>query len=102
MNKFGRSLPSASRQKGSVRMIQTSNAIAVTSDGDYNFQDRRLCNVKPPVDKGDAVNKEFVESMLMTYAEISKQSLKDQKQKFDDSLAELNARLNVYATVHKQ
>lgn len=66
MNKFGRSLPTSSRQKG-IRVLPISNTFLVTTDGDYNIEGHRLCNVKAPVDKGDAVNKEFVEGILAQY-----------------------------------
>ena len=65
MNKFGRSLPSSSRQKG-VRVLPTPNLIALTKDGDYNIRDRRLCNVKSPTEDSDAANRKFVDGITLS------------------------------------
>ena len=74
MNKFGRSLPSSSRQKG-VRVLTTPNLIALTKDGDYNIRDHRLCNVKSPTEDSDAVNRKFVDSITFSLlAKIDKSS----------------------------
>lgn len=74
MNKFGRSLPTTSRQKG-VRVLQAPNLIALTKDGDYNVRDHRLCNVKSPTEDSDAVNRKFVDNLTSSLlAKIDKSS----------------------------
>lgn len=62
MNKFGRSLPSG--QKG-VKVLQTPNVISFTQDGNFNMRDHRLCNVSSPMEDADAVNKIFLDTMIV-------------------------------------
>jgi hypothetical protein len=57
MNKFG-GTPS---RGATAKVIHTPNVVTLTKDGNYNFRGRKLCNVKLPTEKSDAVNKEYLD-----------------------------------------
>lgn len=60
MNKFGRS----SSPHKSVRVLQAPNVIVFTKEGDYNFRNHKLCNVKVPTEKDDVTTKNYVDSLI--------------------------------------
>lgn len=95
MNKFGRSLPTSSSQKG-IKVLQAPNEIPVTSSGDYNFRSHRLCNVKTPVDKDDAVNREFVEGILIKYSNLANESVANLKQEIINTQATIQTQLKAH------
>lgn len=61
MNKFGRSLPSPYRVP---RVLPAPTILSFTRDGDYNFREHKLCNVSPPTDDTDGVNKKFLDDAI--------------------------------------
>lgn len=76
LNKFGRS----SKAPNEVKVIRTQNLFAFTSQGDYDLQDRKLCNVKIPTEDSDAATKKYVDansvSAMNTFNEKFKQTEK--------------------------
>lgn len=80
MDKFGRSIPSLHKK---ARIVQAPNAIAFTADGDYNLRDHKLCNVKPPTEDSDAVNKKYLDDALSAVNEFYHNTSRFNKQLFD-------------------
>lgn len=58
MNKFGHSLSSSRRN---YHQIIRSSALPTTAEGDYNVENRRLCNLGMPRDDNDASSKKYVD-----------------------------------------
>nr|WP_253308891.1 hypothetical protein [Rickettsia endosymbiont of Ceutorhynchus assimilis] len=59
MNRFGHSLSSSSRRP--VQIIRPQPALPTTTDGDYNVENHRLCNIGMPSDDNDASTKKYVD-----------------------------------------
>lgn len=60
MNKFGHSL--ASKRKSSFKIIRAESSLPFTSEGQYDMEHHRLCNVKTPQVENDASNKVYVDT----------------------------------------
>ncbi len=60
MNKFGHSLSSSSSRRRQIIRAQAS-ALPTTTDGDYNVEKHRLCNIGMPSDDNDASTKKYVD-----------------------------------------
>lgn len=58
-DKFGRHISSERRDCDSYHQP----CIPLTTDGDYDFENKRLCNVKSPIEDSDGANKGYVETM---------------------------------------
>lgn len=64
-DKFGRHI---STSRDSTQHLSTSNSsrgIPLTSDGQYNIEDKRLSNVHTPIDDSDGVNKVYVDKITL-------------------------------------
>lgn len=59
-NKFGRHISSAD----SPPLHQIGGAIPLTADGNYNIENKRLCNVHFPIDNRDCANKGYVDQQI--------------------------------------
>ena len=101
MNKFGRSLPTSSRQKG-VRVLQAPNLIAVIKDGEYNIRDHRLCNVKSPTEDSDAVNRKFVDSAMWSLSAKIDNSVKDCVKLIETNFNNLQQKCNESIAVNQK
>jgi uncharacterized protein YukE len=111
MDKFG-----STPLRGSTKVIQTPSVISFTKDGDYNFREHRLCNVKQPAEKSDAVNKEYLdlktsqsftdcvklitqkEEILLKKLAENRQSLEDARTFLSGKIKENNKNLNSFQT----
>lgn len=72
MNKFGHSLSSTRK---SVQLIHSQSTLSFNDDGDYNAENRKLCNLKTPTKKFDAANKNYVDEALKELADTLNTSL---------------------------
>lgn len=60
LDKFGRS-----SHRSKSRKIQSSTPIfPLTADGDFDFYNRKLCNVGAPLSDSDSANKEYVDIQI--------------------------------------
>lgn len=103
MNKFGRSLPSAQKRIKVMQVqIPTPNLITLTKDGDYTIQGHRLCDIGNPTDDTDAVNKGFVENVMIVQKNQINQLLEELQQKYKNSLNGIDSQFNKHDDVHRQ
>lgn len=60
MDKFGR--VASSRRDSSLKRQRVEYTFPMTSDGNYDFTNHKLCNIKEPKTKSDAANMSYVDS----------------------------------------
>lgn len=60
IDKFGRHISNFNREA----QVTGSNLFPLTDDGQYDVEDKRLCNVQLPVDNTDGANKAYVDKTL--------------------------------------
>lgn len=63
LSKFGGT--SRGLQNKYKRKRTESQSFPLTSDGDYDFGNRKLCNVRIPTEKSDVVTKEILDNELL-------------------------------------
>lgn len=102
IDKFGRSTYSNNRHLLTYYKQISKNVPSRTSSGDFNFEDRKLCNVKDPSNVTDATNKRYVDDIIDSlHNELREyqKSMKDDIQNIDDMLKEyLETRINTIKT----
>ena len=92
MDKFGRSLPSASKHK--TILLQTPNIISLTQDDGYNVKNHRLVNVKTPVEDNDAVNKKYLDTTLENKLTGMYQKFSEFRKSLDSISYSLNTKID--------
>lgn len=83
IDKFGRYRTNLKKMSGGPPGV----GFHLTSNGDYDIRLKRLCNVQVPKDALDAVNKEFVVSLIEKAVEEQNFTW---QQKFDDMQRTIN------------
>lgn len=70
MDKFGR--VAYTGNISSAKRLRVDYTFPMTNDGDYDFGNRRLCNVKRPTEKSDVVTKEIIDIELSNLSNVLK------------------------------
>lgn len=92
LNKFGR----ASRPRNSSSSRQIYTTLSLNNEGDYDFRNRRLCNVNSPIDDNDVSTKQYVEESVKAAFKTFYTTLEQHnnietkvKESFDSEIAEI-------------
>lgn len=88
MNKFGHSLSSTRK---SVQVIHSQSTLPFNDDGDYNADNRKLCNLKTPTKKSDGANKNYVDMALKELTDTLNTCLNAHNIAFEKKQKELEA-----------
>lgn len=64
IDKFGRAMHDDANKKFRMELLHQQQQLAYTMDGDFDLQNRRLCNVKDPSNPQDCVTKQYSDKTL--------------------------------------
>lgn len=96
IDKFGRHLKKRPLTS-TVATVERVNLLELNSDGDYDFKNKRLCNVQVPLKDFDAANMKYVNTVLK---EMDNSQLKLRMNKFEIQLKKLESQLKKSVTDH--
>lgn len=94
VSKFGRS---SKYRPQPQRGLQRHHGVTLTytEEGNINFNNLRLCNVKDPVNESDACNKNYVNETVRARTEMFDLQYEQTLERFDDMISDIRDDLSV-------
>lgn len=99
IDKFGRTTHEANK-KFRLDLLHQKQQIAYTADGDFDLQDRRLCNVKDPKNPQDCATKQYSDITLEEKIGKRNKELAESIEK--TSIIPLEAKITKLETTNKE